>query len=560
MSFWQENKTIFTGAAVSIAILIAAWLIYWALRKSINGFSRRRKLAETDPGAETRFRMIERLSAVVIFFIAVGLVFWVIDIQALNNLAKGMFVSAGIVGIAVGFAAQTTIANLFSGIIIAFAQPIRLGDSVNIDGEFGVVESIGLFYTQIRVWDNRRLVIPNKLLSDQTIRNYTLIDPRSPALVTLRLDYGADIEAVRGLLLEEAQRHPLFLADPKPSVRVIEADNLGVTVRLMAWAAAQANAFTMATEVREAVLARAGGRGVPGGHQLGQGHVPIATAVSGAPDPGAASSVPDPGAAREPLSGEAESAGRGIWGLDRNVFWAGVTSFLMDVSSEMIYSLVPIFLSSVLGVNKSLIGLIEGIAEATASMVKMFSGWFSDHIGRRKPLMLFGYGISTLSRPLLALSTGWGMVLGARFIDRFGKGVRTAPRDAIIADSAPRHELGRSFGFHRAMDQFGAVVGPAIAFVVLALHPGQYRLVFWISMIPGVICVAVIWLFIRERRTASAGGSQGGLRRSRGRGAGRGVGRGGPALRDAMGAAWAAARPASFLPAGHGHLLPGKLV
>jgi MFS family permease len=199
--------------------------------------------------------------------------------------------------------------------------------------------------------------------------------------------------------------------------------------------------------------------------------------------------------------GPDEAPPRGkIWGLDRNVFWAGVTSFLMDVSSEMIYSLVPIFLSSVLGVNKSLIGLIEGIAEATASMVKMFSGWFSDHIGRRKPLMLFGYGISTLSRPLLALSTGWGMVLGARFIDRFGKGVRTAPRDAIIADSAPRHQLGRSFGFHRAMDQFGAVVGPAIAFVVLALHPGGYRLVFWISMIPGVLCVAVIWLFIRETR------------------------------------------------------------
>ncbi len=204
-----------------------------------------------------------------------------------------------------------------------------------------------------------------------------------------------------------------------------------------------------------------------------------------------------------------EPPGRRIWGLDRNVFWAGVTSFLMDVSSEMVYSLVPIFLASVLGVNKSLIGLIEGIAEATASMVKMWSGWFSDHIGRRKPLMLFGYGISTLSRPLLALSTGWGMVLGARFIDRFGKGVRTAPRDAIIADSAPRHELGRSFGFHRAMDQFGAVVGPAIAFVVLALHPGQYRMVFWISMIPGVICVAVIWLFIREKRKPRAAGPEG---------------------------------------------------
>lgn len=270
MSFWQENKTIFTDAAVSIAILIAAWLLYWALRKTIDRFSRSRKLAETDPGAETRFRMIERFSAVVIFFIAVGLVFWVIDIEALNALAKGMFVSAGIVGIAVGFAAQTTIANLFSGIIIAFAQPIRLGDSVNIDGEFGVVESIGLFYTQIRVWDNRRLVIPNKLLSDQTIRNYTLVDPRSPALVTLRLDYGADIEAVRRLLLEEAQKHPLFLADPEPSVRVIDADNLGVTVRLMAWAATQADAFTVTTEVREAVLAKLADVAAPVGINRGK--------------------------------------------------------------------------------------------------------------------------------------------------------------------------------------------------------------------------------------------------------------------------------------------------
>jgi len=270
LTFWEQNKTIFIDAAVSIAILVAAWLLYWALKKTINRFSRSRNLPETDPGAETRFRMIQRLSAVGIFFIAVGLVFWVIDIEALNALAKGMFVSAGIVGIAVGFAAQTTIANLFSGIIIAFVQPIRLGDSVNIDGEFGVVESIGLFYTQIRVWDNRRLVIPNKLLSDQTIRNYTLVDPRSPALVTLRLDYGADIEAVRGLLLEEAQKHPLFLADPEPSVRVIDADNLGVTVRLMAWTATQADAVTLATEVREAVLGKLAGVAAPVGINWGK--------------------------------------------------------------------------------------------------------------------------------------------------------------------------------------------------------------------------------------------------------------------------------------------------
>jgi small conductance mechanosensitive channel len=266
-SFWEDYKTIFTDAAVSIAILVAAWLLFWTLKKAINGFSRRRNLPDTDPGAETRFRMIERLSAVVIFFIAVGLVFWVIDIEALNALAKGMFVSAGIVGIAVGFAAQTTIANLFSGIIIAFAQPIRLGDSVNIDGEFGNVESIGLFYTNIRIWDNRRLIIPNKLLSDQTIRNYTLVDPRSPALITLRLQYGGDVEPVRKLLIDEARAHPLFLADPEPSVRVIDADDMGVTVRLMAWTATQADALTLATEVRESVLAKLEGLASPVGVQ-----------------------------------------------------------------------------------------------------------------------------------------------------------------------------------------------------------------------------------------------------------------------------------------------------
>ena len=196
-----------------------------------------------------------------------------------------------------------------------------------------------------------------------------------------------------------------------------------------------------------------------------------------------------------------------IWGLDRNVFFAGVSSFFMDISSEMVYSLVPIFLSSVLGINKSLIGVIEGIAETTASLLKMFAGWLSDRLGRRKPLMLFGYSISTLSRPLLALSGGWGMVLGARFIDRFGKGIRTAPRDAIVADSCDKKELGRSFGYHRAMDQFGAVIGPAIAFLVLTLRPGDYRTVFWISLIPGVLCVVVIAFFIHDRKRKAAAGA-----------------------------------------------------
>lgn len=188
-----------------------------------------------------------------------------------------------------------------------------------------------------------------------------------------------------------------------------------------------------------------------------------------------------------------------IIGLERNVFFTGLVSFFMDFSSEMIYPLVPIFLSSVLGVNKSIIGLIEGIAESTASLLKVFSGWFSDRIGKRKILLIVGYGISTLSRPIVALSTLWSHVLVFRFIDRFGKGIRGAPRDAIIAESTPHKDLGRSFGFHRGMDTLGAVIGPAIAFILLLLFTGNYRLVFWLSMIPGIIAVLIIVFFIKER-------------------------------------------------------------
>ncbi len=163
-------------------------------------------------------------------------------------------------------------------------------------------------------------------------------------------------------------------------------------------------------------------------------------------------------------------------GFGKNVFVTGLVSFFMDVSSEMIYPLVPLFLSNVLGANKSLIGLIEGIAESTASLLKVFSGWFSDRIGRRKGLMAAGYAISTLSRPLMAMAGGWRQVLGSRFMDRFGKGVRTSPRDAIIAESADQRYLGRAFGFHRSMDTMGAVVGPT-ARVMLDAATRHLRLV-----------------------------------------------------------------------------------
>ena len=191
---------------------------------------------------------------------------------------------------------------------------------------------------------------------------------------------------------------------------------------------------------------------------------------------------------------------RKIFGFGKNVTVAGLVSFFMDVSSEMIYPLVPLFLANTLGVSKSVIGLIEGIAEATASLLKVFSGWLSDRIGNRKWLMAAGYGISTLSRPFIALATGWQQVLGSRFIDRFGKGVRTAPRDAIIAESTDKAYLGRAFGFHRSMDTMGAVAGPALAFFLLGIFSNDYRKVFWLSIIPGVIAVLLIILFITEKK------------------------------------------------------------
>jgi len=138
--------------------------------------------------------------------------------------------------------------------------------------------------------------------------------------------------------------------------------------------------------------------------------------------------------------------------IPRNVWVAGWVSFFMDVSSEMVYPLVPLFLSSTFGTNKSIIGLIEGIAEASASVLKLFSGVLADRFGRHKLLMGLGYGISTLSRPALAMAAGWGLVLASRFVDRVGKGIRTAPRDAIIASSTPPDRLGAAFGFHRALD------------------------------------------------------------------------------------------------------------
>ena len=188
------------------------------------------------------------------------------------------------------------------------------------------------------------------------------------------------------------------------------------------------------------------------------------------------------------------------FGFGRNVFFTGLVSFFMDVSSEMIYPLVPLFLVGVLGVNMSMIGLIEGIAESTASLLKVFSGWLSDRTMQRKNLMLAGYAISTLSRPIMAMAGSWQQVLASRCTDRLGKGVRTSPRDAIIAESTQSTHLGRAFSFHRAMDTLGAVIGPAITFALLGFFNNDYRKIFWLSMVPGVIAVILIILFIQEKK------------------------------------------------------------
>ncbi len=194
--------------------------------------------------------------------------------------------------------------------------------------------------------------------------------------------------------------------------------------------------------------------------------------------------------------------------LTRNVVILGWVSFFSDFSSEMIYPLLPLFLTTVLGAPASVIGLIEGIAESTASLLKVVSGWLSDRLGRRKALVVSGYGLSNLVKPLFAFTTAWPQVLAIRFTDRVGKGVRTSPRDAIIADSTPEAVRGSSFGFQRAMDTAGAVAGPLAAFAILAIRPGGYRLVFLLSLVPGLTAVLLVALLVRERRGLGLSGAE----------------------------------------------------
>lgn len=192
-------------------------------------------------------------------------------------------------------------------------------------------------------------------------------------------------------------------------------------------------------------------------------------------------------------------------GLSRNVIVLGVVSLLNDAGSEMIYPLLPVFLTTTLGASTELLGLIEGIAESTAGLLKLFSGYFSDRLKRRKGPAVIGYAISSVTRPLLALATqGWHVLL-VRLGDRIGKGVRTAPRDALIADSTDPSQRGLAFGFHRAMDHAGAVVGPLLAMLVLTFSADNYRLVFFLAAIPPLIGVLVLMLAAKEIRPQREG-------------------------------------------------------
>jgi len=204
-------------------------------------------------------------------------------------------------------------------------------------------------------------------------------------------------------------------------------------------------------------------------------------------------------------------------GLSRNVWAATVTSFLTDVSSEMVSNVLPLFLANVLGASTSAIGLIEGVAETTSSLLKMASGWLSDRLGRRKELAVLGYALSACAKPFLYVARTWGAVLGVRFADRVGKGLRTAPRDALVADSTDPRRRGLAFGLHRAGDTGGAVLGIALAILILrsidgtgsGLDRAAFQRLVLFSLIPAFLAVAVLALGVREVRKAgrSAGGS-----------------------------------------------------
>jgi MFS family permease len=197
-----------------------------------------------------------------------------------------------------------------------------------------------------------------------------------------------------------------------------------------------------------------------------------------------------------------------VFGLSSNVFFLGIVSLLTDISSEMIFTLVPLFLSNVLGAATTVIGFIGGLSESTDAIFRIFSGWLSDRIGRRKPFALLGYGLSTLVKPFMYLASNWGLVTAIRFSDRVGKGIRSSPRDALVADSVSVEKRGRGFGLHRAMDTAGAAIGLIIAAVIIYQLQGgglelgleTYQWLVLAGTIPAILAVVVLFFFVRESK------------------------------------------------------------
>lgn len=185
----------------------------------------------------------------------------------------------------------------------------------------------------------------------------------------------------------------------------------------------------------------------------------------------------------------------GIWVL-------GFVSLLMDISSEMIHSLLPLFMVTTLGAGTVAVGIVEGLAESLALLVKIFSGVLSDYVGRRKPLVLFGYGLSALTKPLFALAPDIGSLLAARVLDRVGKGIRGAPRDALVADIAPPHLRGAAFGLRQSLDTVGAILGPLLAVGLMLLWSDDFRAVFWVAVIPGIMAVLLLLFGVQEPSTS----------------------------------------------------------
>lgn len=185
--------------------------------------------------------------------------------------------------------------------------------------------------------------------------------------------------------------------------------------------------------------------------------------------------------------------------IPRTVWVLGLVSLFMDISSEIIHSLLPLFMTATLGLSVAFVGLIDGIAESTASITKVFSGYASDRMGRRKPLILLGYGLGAVSKPFFPLAAGAMPVLAARFADRIGKGIRGAPRDALVADVTPPEIRGRAFGLRQSLDTIGAFLGPLLAIGLMILFSNDMRAVFWVAVIPAFLAVVCVIFWVEDR-------------------------------------------------------------